>query len=134
MLDLIGAAALATLALLEQEYIANAATRGQELREGLLRLQTRHPIAGDVRGLGLMQALDLVRPGSPPSPDPARRDDVVQASFRRGLLLLGCGESALRFCPPLCITSAQVQAALTILDEVLSVEFAARAQNASYTA
>jgi 4-aminobutyrate aminotransferase len=126
-------AALATLRLLEQGYIANAAARGQQLREGLLHLQKRLPIVGDVRGLGLMQALDLVQPGSPPTPDAALRDGIVQAAFRKGLLLLGCGESALRFCPPLCITSDQVQAALAILEAILSAEFADRAENASYT-
>lgn len=120
-------AALATLDLLEREYIANAAARGQELRAGLLELRKKYEPIGDVRGLGLMQALDLVQSGPAPVPDPGLRDKVVQAAFRRGLLLLGCGESALRFCPPLCITSAQVQAALSILDAIFSVEFAARA-------
>jgi 4-aminobutyrate aminotransferase len=126
-------AALATLALLEQKYIANAAARGQQLRQGLLQLQTQFPSAGDVRGLGLMQALDIVRPGAPPSPDAAKRDQVVQAAFRRGLLLLGCGESALRFCPPLCVTAEQVQSALVILQSVLTDEFAACSENASYS-
>ncbi len=93
----------------------------------MLALQKKYAWVGDVRGLGLMQAMDLVRPGSPPTPDPALRDMVVQAAFRRGLLLLGCGESALRFCPPLCITAEQVQAALSILDAIFSVEIAAHA-------
>ena len=53
-------------------------------------------------------------------PDPKARDAVVQAAFRRGLLLLGCGESGVRFCPPLCVTEEQVQTCLRILDEVLS--------------
>ena len=43
-----------------------------------------------------------------------------QAAFRRGLLLLGCGDSAIRFCPPLCITAEQVETALRILDTVLT--------------
>ncbi|MCI0685132.1 MAG: acetyl ornithine aminotransferase family protein [Gemmataceae bacterium] len=120
-------AALATLTLLEQEYIANAAARGQQLRAGLLELQSKYAFAGDVRGLGLMQAMDMIQPGPGRAADAALRDNVVQAAFRRGLLLLGCGESALRFCPPLCITARQVQAALSILDTIFSVEFAARA-------
>jgi len=120
-------AALATLALLEQEYIANAAARGAQLREGLLQLQKKRAAVGDIRGLGLMQAMDIIRPGSPPTPDAAARDELVQAAFRHGLLLLGCGECAVRFCPPLCITAGQVQTALTILDRILSGEFAARA-------
>src|SRR5215211_1885651 len=98
-------AALATLDLLEAGYTANAAARGAQLRQGLLRLRERHPEAGEVRGLGLMVAMDLVSEREPYTPDPALRDEVVQAAFRRGLLLLGCGESAVRFCPPLCVTA-----------------------------
>src|SRR4051794_34541401 len=85
-------AALATLDLLQGGYTANAAARGAQLRQGLLRLRECHPEAGEVRGLGLMVAMDLVRDREPYTPDPALRDEVVQAAFRRGLLLLGCGE------------------------------------------
>jgi 4-aminobutyrate aminotransferase len=113
-------AALATLKLLQAEYVANAAARGEQLRQGLLGLQRRCPQAGEVRGLGLMMALDLVKDRARNVLDPELRDAVVQAAFRRGLLLLGCGEAALRFCPPLCVSAAQVQTALDILAEVLA--------------
>jgi 4-aminobutyrate aminotransferase len=109
-------ASLATLDLLEQEYIANAAERGEQLRQGLLQLR-RFPSAGEVRGLGLMVAMDIHQDGKPSH---SLRDDLVQAAFRRGLLLLGCGESALRFCPPLCISAEQIRTALAILAEVLA--------------
>jgi 4-aminobutyrate aminotransferase len=112
-------AALATLELLEREYIANAAQRGEQLRQGLLRLQRRFPEAGDVRGLGLMVAMDVVKAGDRQTGDPARRDNVIQEAFRRGLLLLGCGESALRFCPPLCVSAEQIDTALHILAGIL---------------
>jgi 4-aminobutyrate aminotransferase len=46
----------------------------------------------------------------------------VQLAFEQGLLLLGCGESAIRFCPPLCITAEQVNRALQILGRVLAGE------------
>jgi 4-aminobutyrate aminotransferase len=118
-------AALATLDLLEGGYMANAAQRGEQLRQGLLRLQARHPQVGEVRGLGLMVAVDLVQSRSPYTLDPALRDRVVQAAFRRGLLLLGCGESAVRFCPPLCITAAQVDTAVHLLEGVLAERAAA---------
>src|SRR5437016_8937186 len=113
-------AALATLELLEGGYTANAFQRGEQLRKGLAELQGKHHVAGDVRGLGLMTALDIVEEGDSLKPNPALRDEIVQASFRDGLLLLGCGESAIRFCPPLCITAAQVGTALRILDGVLA--------------
>jgi 4-aminobutyrate aminotransferase len=109
-------ASLATLDLLEREYIVNAAERGEQLRQGLLQLR-RFPSCGEVRGLGLMLALDIQQDGKPAS---SLRDELVQAAYHRGLLLLGCGESALRFCPPLCISAEQVQTALGILAEVLA--------------
>jgi 4-aminobutyrate aminotransferase len=112
-------AALATLDLIESEYMANAAARGAQLKEGLKRLRQRHAQVGDVRGLGLMVAMDIIRPDDG-EPNAGGRDAVVQDAFRHGLLLLGCGESAIRFCPPLCITAEQVETALAILDGILS--------------
>jgi 4-aminobutyrate aminotransferase len=112
-------AALATLALLEDGYTANAAQRGEQLRAGLAKLQRSFSQIGDVRGLGLMVAADIVRNDSL-TPDPAGRDEIVQNAFRQGLLLLGCGDSALRFCPPLCITAEQVETAVQILGQVLA--------------
>jgi 4-aminobutyrate aminotransferase len=113
-------AALATLDLLEAGYMANAAQRGEQLLAGLRRLQADHPEIGDVRGRGLMVAVDLVKSRTPYLPDPTLRDALVQSAFLHGLLLLGCGESAIRFCPPLCITAEQVDRALEILAELLS--------------
>ncbi len=112
-------AALATLELLESGYTANAAQRGEQLRQGLLQLQREVAEVGDVRGLGLMVAMDVVRSGGQTS-DPARRDELIQEAFRNGLLLLGCGESAVRFCPPLCVTAGQVETALRILSGLLA--------------
>jgi 4-aminobutyrate aminotransferase len=118
-------ASLATLDLLEAGYMKNAAERGEQLKQGLTRLQRQQPeIVGDVRGLGLMVAVDLVRQRNPYTYDPDLRDAVVDAAFRKGLLLLGCGESAVRFCPPLCITAEQIDVALRILGEVLAARHA----------
>src|SRR5262249_11678587 len=94
--------------------------RGEQLRHGLGKLQRSFPQLGDVRGLGLMVAVDIVRAQERSVPDPAARDAIVQTALRQGLLLLGCGESALRFCPPLCITAEQVETALGILAAVLA--------------
>ena len=109
-------AALATLDLLEREYTANAAERGEQLRAGLRELVARHSLLGNVRGLGLMVAVDVL---GPDGPSPTVREDVIQAAFRRGLLLLGCGEGAIRFCPPLCVTAGQVETCLALLDAAL---------------
>ena len=104
-------AALASIELLEREYMANATVRGEQLRAGLRELSKKHAGLTNVRGLGLMTAADL--------PSGTTREKVIQTAFERGLLLLGCGETALRFCPPLCISAAQVDTALRILDGVL---------------
>jgi 4-aminobutyrate aminotransferase len=84
-----------------------------------MRLRRRHAEIGEVRGLGLMVACDIVDPNDATHLVPTRRDELVQAAFRRGLLLLGCGEAAIRFCPPLCITAEQLDTALDLLDGVL---------------
>jgi 4-aminobutyrate aminotransferase len=110
-------AALTTIDLLEREYMANADTRGRQLRDGLRELAKRHDELGNVRGLGLMTAVDVLTENG--DPDPKGREAVVQGAFQRGLLLLGCGESGLRFCPPLCVTEEQVETCLRLLDEVL---------------
>jgi 4-aminobutyrate aminotransferase len=118
-------AALATIDLLEAEYIANAAARGEQLRAGLRRLREEFPIISDVRGLGLMTAMDLGKSQTDVSANPELRETVVQSAFRRGLLLLGCGESAVRFCPPLCISAAQVDTALSLLRDIFRSEISA---------
>ncbi len=112
-------AALATMDLLEGGYMANAAARGAELQEGLRRLRRDHSALGDVRGIGLMTAVDVVSSRVPYTHDSRRRDAIIQAAFESGLLLLGCGPSAIRFCPPLCVTRRQVAQALDILAEVM---------------
>jgi 4-aminobutyrate aminotransferase len=111
-------AALATLDLLEGGYIANAAERGEQLKRELQGLQKRHSEIREVRGLGLMVAMDLIN-DEDGSPAAARRDELIQSAFHHGLLLLGCGESAVRFCPPLCITAEQIETAIRIVDTVL---------------
>jgi 4-aminobutyrate aminotransferase len=67
-----------------------------------------------------MKADDRVKDREAQILDPALRDEVVQLAFHKGLLLLGCGESALRFCPPLCVSAEQVDTALRILGEALA--------------
>ena len=113
-------AALATLDLLEGGYMANAAQRGEQLKQGLLKLQRQHQHIGEVRGIGLMVALDLVKDHDEMTPDPSLRDEIVQSAFRHGLLLLGAGESAIRFCPPLCVNADQVETTLRILGTVMA--------------
>ena len=111
-------AALTTIDLLQREYMANAAIRGRQLREGLRDLADQNGRLARVRGLGLMVAADVVDAAGEPAPK--SRDAIVASAFRRGLLLLGCGESALRFCPPLCVTAGQVEDCLGLLAVAIS--------------
>jgi 4-aminobutyrate aminotransferase len=108
-------AALATLDLIQREYMANARERGTELRAGLEMLAGRTSLLANARGLGLMLAVDVI---GPQGPDSQRRDELVNAAFHRGLLLLGCGKAGIRFCPALCVTAEQIETALRILGEI----------------
>jgi 4-aminobutyrate aminotransferase len=112
-------AALETIKLLEEELMANARTVGRHLKGRLVELMGKHRLVGDVRGLGLMIGMELVRDRATKEAASTERDEIVQLCFRRGLLLLGCGMSTLRFCPPLVITKEQADVAVDILDDVL---------------
>jgi 4-aminobutyrate aminotransferase len=118
------AAALATMDVLEREGVANAATVGAKMMERLRSWIDRHAIVGDVRGRGLMIGVELVKNKEKQEPASNLRDHVVQLAFERGLLILGCGESNLRLCPPLIVNQHEADIALNILEDC--VELAAR--------
>jgi 4-aminobutyrate aminotransferase len=111
------AASLATIRLLENRYIDNANRRGQQLRDGLAALAERYSFIREVRGLGLMVGLEIQSDTG--GPDPGFRDELVDMAFHRGLLLLPCGPSTIRFCPPLCLTARQVEIGLQILSATM---------------
>jgi 4-aminobutyrate aminotransferase len=111
------AAGIATLRLLENGLMENATRMGEILQAGLFRLCDRFPRLSSPRGKGLMVAVDLFDETG--NFDKELRDRILQAAFHRGLLLLGCGKSAIRFCPPLVIDSEQIQIALDIINGIL---------------
>jgi 4-aminobutyrate aminotransferase len=114
------AAALATIALLKDQLMANAATVGARLFAGLKGLMSKHPLIGDVRGRGLMVGVELVRDRATKERASEERNDVVMAAFTRGLLLLGAGKNSIRFSPPLVLTADQADAAVGIFDQALT--------------
>ena len=114
------AAALATHRLLEGGLIENARRLGEHIFGKLADWPARHKLVGQVRGRGLMIALELVRNQETKEPAVAERDAVVEGAFNRGLLLLACGPNAVRLMPPLVIDQEQADCALRILDEVLT--------------
>jgi 4-aminobutyrate aminotransferase len=111
------AAALATIKLLKESLITNAATVGDHLIAGLRELQGRHPLIGDVRGKGLMIGIELVRNRQTKERATTERDAVVDRMFARGVLVLGAGRNAIRLSPPLVLTKEQANACLKALDE-----------------
>jgi 4-aminobutyrate aminotransferase len=113
------AAALATIKLLKESLVANAAEVGGHLMAALEALAETHPLIGDVRGRGLMIGIELVRDRQTKERATSERDAVVTAAFRRGLLLLGAGKNAIRFSPPLVLTKTQADTAVRIFDAAL---------------
>jgi 4-aminobutyrate aminotransferase len=114
------AAALATIAVIEEGLVQNAARVGAVLKEQLTALQSRHAVIGDVRGLGLMIGVEFEKSDVSRAPDPTLRDRVMQRCFEKGLLLLSCGESTLRFCPPLIVTPEETKIAVEIFDAAIA--------------
>jgi 4-aminobutyrate aminotransferase len=119
------AAANATLDVVEEEgLVANARERGAQLLAGLRAIRARHPQVGDARGLGLMAALEFVRPsegdGRVPDPDLAKR--VLAEALDRRLIVLSAGSYAnvARIIPPLVTTAGEIDLALAILEESVS--------------
>ena len=113
------AAALATIKLLNDTLVRNAAEVGAHLMNGVKALMDKHKLIGDVRGRGLMIGVELVRDRKTKERATTERDAVVDAAFRRGLLLLGAGKNAIRFSPPLVLTRDQADIAVRVFDEAL---------------
>ncbi len=114
------AAALATIDLLRSSLMQNAADVGAYMMDLLKELQEKHAIIGDVRGRGLMIGIELVRDRTTKERATTERNQVVDACFQRGLLVLGAGRNAVRLSPPLVLTKAQAKTAVEIIDQVLA--------------
>jgi 4-aminobutyrate aminotransferase len=120
------AASLATLDIIEKEHLLdNARLQGDYLISRLKELQSRHEEIGDVRGLGLMTATEFVRDRTTKEPAVKFRDHVLEESYRRGLILLPCGTSTLRYIPPLVVRREEIDEGIEILDAAI---LAARAR------
>ena len=93
---------------------------GEHLTNGLRALQQKHPIVGDVRGKGLMIGVELVRDPHTKERATDERNALVQAMFRRGVLVLGAGKNAIRLAPPLVLSIEQADQVLRIFDNALT--------------
>jgi 4-aminobutyrate aminotransferase len=114
------AASLATLKLLRDGLVRNAEVVGAHMLAGVQALMNTHAIIGDVRGRGLMIGVELVRDRHTKERATIERDRVVHECFRRGLLVLGAGQNAIRLSPPLVLTTSQADTAIGILDQALA--------------
>jgi 4-aminobutyrate aminotransferase len=115
------AASLKTIELLENGLIDNAARQGEYLMEGLHGLQRKYADRiVEIRGRGLMIGIEFVDTVENMKPVPQLRDRIVEECFARGLILIGCGASAIRFSPPLIIDRDDCDTALKIFDEAIT--------------
>lgn len=113
------AAALATLQLIENGYMQNAAAVGQYALQRLREIMEWHPSIGDVRGLGLMIGVEFVKDQTTKEPAETLRDRVVELCFEKGLIVLGCSTNVIRVSPPLCITYEEIDEGLEIFEAAI---------------
>ena len=114
------AAANATIDLIQEGFMANAAEVGTYTLDALAEIAARHPSIGDVRGIGLMIGIDFVKDKATHEKNGALRDRVSNLAFERGLITLGCGDSVIRVSPPLNITKAEIDEGLKIFEEAVT--------------
>jgi 4-aminobutyrate aminotransferase/(S)-3-amino-2-methylpropionate transaminase len=121
------AAALAVLEVFEEEGLnERAASIGETIRGRMQAWKDRYPQIGDVRGLGAMLAIELVKDPETKEPAPELASEIVESASARGLLLLKSGiySNCIRVLTPLVITDAELDEALGVWDEALAASLA----------
>jgi 4-aminobutyrate aminotransferase-like enzyme len=118
-------AALATIEFIENHRLTdNATVQGGRLRDGLEALKTKYPSIGDVRGMGLMQGIEVIDPASADgkAPDPKKVLKVFEETRRLGLLIGkgGLYGNVIRVSPPMIVSSAEIDDALAVLDKAFA--------------
>jgi 4-aminobutyrate aminotransferase len=115
------ASALATMDIIQREGLQNATTVGEAMMTRLRPWIAKHSTVGDVRGRGLMIGIEIVKDQKSRTPVGPMRDRIVDLAFERGLLILGCGETSIRLCPPLIVNQHEADIALDILEECITL-------------
>jgi 4-aminobutyrate aminotransferase len=118
------AAAVATIDTIRDEgLLQNAKKSGEYLLSRLKELKAKHKIIGDARGLGLMTAIEFIVPGTDREPNSAAAKKFLNECLSRGLLMYPCGlyGHVVRLAPPLNVTRQQIDEAMSIADQSLSV-------------
>ncbi len=115
------AAALATMDVLEREGIRNAEVVGNHILRRIKPWVEKHSMVGDVRGMGLMIGVEIVKDKKTKAMAHDERDRIVDLAFERGVLFLGAGETSIRIVPPLIVTEEQADIALDVLEECIGI-------------
>jgi 4-aminobutyrate aminotransferase len=116
-------AAIATIDLLEKGLVANAAKVGSYFKSKLEELCSNWDYIDHARGRGLMLAVEIVKSKDTREGWAEKRNAIVRQAFMRGLIILGCGSSGIRFIPPLIVTKEDVDTALSVLEDTLKEVF-----------
>jgi 4-aminobutyrate aminotransferase len=127
------AAALATLDLVEHEFQANAARVGEYFMTKLRTLAGKYAEIGEVRGKGLMLGMELVKDRATKTPAKELCDALITRAYHNGLILLSCGQSTVRFMPPLMIGESDVDEAVDLLDRSMAELLGAERRQAERT-
>jgi len=114
------AAALATIELIENEYMQNATEMGEYTLDILAEIMARHPCIGDVRGKGLMIGVEFVQDRQSKVHAEKLRDRIVDLAFCTGLMLLGAGKSVIRIAPPLSVSKGEVDEAMELFEQAIT--------------
>jgi 4-aminobutyrate aminotransferase len=114
------AAAIETIRLLEDGLMKNAKVMGDYCKDQLLAMQKKHKSMGDVRGLGLLLAVEFVLDKKTKEPAKAMANDIMMRCFESGLMTLTCGVSGIRLCPPLIVNKATIDQGIAIFDRVIT--------------
>jgi 4-aminobutyrate aminotransferase len=114
------AASLATIDLIEKQYLKNAQEVGEYAMDAMMEIQARHPSIGEVRGKGLMIGVEFVKDRETKVPAKQLTDRVVDLAFERGLLTLSCGQSVIRIAPPLSISKSEVDEGLQMFESAIT--------------
>src|SRR4030081_891201 len=106
---------------LDRGGMKTAPTVGEKMLQRLRPWVAKHPTVGEVRGRGLMIGVEIVKDQKTRTPAGPLRDKIVDLAFERGLLILGCGETSIRLCPPLIVNQQEADIALDILEECIQL-------------
>jgi 2,2-dialkylglycine decarboxylase (pyruvate) len=127
--------ALAVLEVIEEERLETRAVEmGNRLGDGLRYLQTRHEIIGDVRGLGLMRGVELVKDRETREADPAAGHAITRRCLELGLSMnvLAIGPSAIwRIAPPLTVSTDEIDRGIAIMDQAIGDVMSSRSARAA---